>query len=148
MGRYLAVTCAAALAMSSLGCASWFDGGKGKSTSWALQGSQKVPAASGQVTIKQENEQNRVVEVSVEHLAQPGKAFPGASDYVVWLLPTSRGGNPENLGVLQLDSDLKGHLQAHTPYRSFQVVITAEPRANVTSPSDNRVLTASVALPS
>jgi len=52
------------------------------------------------------------------------------------------------MGVLQLDSDLKGHLKAHTPYRSFQVIITAEQRANVTAPSNDRVLATSVALPS
>jgi len=66
----------------------------------------------------------------------------------VWLVPTGENGNPENLGALPLGSDLKGHLQAQTPFNSFQLIITAEDRANVTVPSDKRVLTTSVALPS
>ncbi len=148
MARWFGVTCAAALAVSSFGCGSWFGSGKGNSASWALQASAKVPAASGQVTVSQESQDNHIVNVSVQHLAEPEKAFPGTSNYVVWLVPTSAGGNPENVGVLQLDADLKGHVQARTPFRSFRVVITAEQRANVTSPSDNRVLTTAVALPS
>jgi hypothetical protein len=145
MGRSLGFARVAALAVPLLSCG-WF-GGKANSASWPLQSADKVPAASGQVTVSQENDANHVVNVTVEHLAHPGDAFPGASTYVVWLVPNAEGGHPENVGVLQLDTDLKGHLQARTPYRSFQVVITAEEQPNVTAPSNDRVLTTSVALP-
>jgi len=138
----------AVLTLPLLGCGSWFGNGQANSASWPLQSAEKVPAASGQVVVSQENNQNHVVDVTVEHLAHPGDAFPGTSAYVVWLVPTAQGGHPENIGVLQLGSDLKGHLETRTPYRSFQVVITAEQQPNVTAPSNDRVLTTSIALPS
>jgi hypothetical protein len=148
MARALGFACVAALTIPLLGCGSWFGGGQANSESWALQSAGNVPAASGRVTVSQTDKQNHVVDVTVQHLAHPSDAFPGTSTYVVWLEPTAQGGPPQNLGVLQLGSNLAAHFKAHTPYRSFRVVITAEQRPNVTVPSDNRVLATAVALPS
>jgi hypothetical protein len=118
-----------------------------QSSTWSLAGAEKVPAARGQVKVTQGEQGNNRVTISVEHLARPGDAFPGTSSYVVWLIP-SGDPQPQNVGALVVGTDLKGELTTKTPFRSFDIVVTAENQPNVTEPSGNRAMTASVQLPS
>jgi hypothetical protein len=134
----------AAVLAAQLGACGMF-GGKATGE-WSLKNAEKVPAAAGQVRVAKGEQGNSVVTIRVEHLAHPGEAFPGTSTYVVWLIP-NEGERPQNVGALQVDSELKGELTTNTPYRSFRIVVTAENEPNATQPSDNRAMTASIALP-
>jgi len=106
----------------------------------------QVRAASGSVRVVDTSGGDTTLELDVQHLTQAREAFAGKRTYVVWI-QSDAGGPPENEGELQLDADLKGKLRTRTPFRQFHVFVTAEPQANVTEPSDERVLDTAVTLP-
>ncbi len=117
------------------------------SQTYTLNTSPKIPAATGQVNVSTGKDGNHTVDVKVERLAEPARVFEGASSYVVWLIAPNSP--PTNVGVLPLDNNLKGSLQTKTPFRNFQVEVTAEPTPAATRPSDqNRVMSTTVHLPS
>lgn len=120
-------------------------GGGGQT--WSLAPSPRVPAADGFVRVVPGKDGNQAINIEVHHLAHPAKVFPGAMHYVVWLIPQGDAA-AQNLGVLPLGEDLTARLTTKTPYRSFDIVVTAEPATNATQPSENRVLTASIRLAS
>jgi hypothetical protein len=147
MKTKVSVVIVAAVAAAQLaGCGTTLFRGQAIGT-WSLAGAERVPAARGQVRVSKGEQGNNVVTLNVEHLARPGDAFPGTSSYVVWLIP-SGDPQPQNVGALAVDADLKGELTTKTPFRSFDIVVTAENQPNVTEPSGNRAMTASVQLPS
>lgn len=106
--------------------------------------SSSVPAAEARLKVDREGQNMREVELKVRHLAPPERVSPQASHYVVWLQPTIPQADPANLGVLGVGSDQEGELQATTPYKSFQIFVTAEQDAQSTVPSGERVLWATV----
>jgi hypothetical protein len=147
--RRALVTLGIVLGLSLGGCATTrgllHEGGAQQT--WNLNTSPRVPAATGQVSVQPGNDGNQTVDINVQRLAAPDRVFNGASTYVVWLIAPNSP--PTNVGVLPLDQDLKGRLQTKTPFKSFDVEVTAEPTALVTRPSaNNRVMSASVRLPS
>lgn len=131
--------------VSSAGCATLGFGG-GAKAEYRMTGGPAVPAATGMVTVRSESAGNQRVEIAVEHLAAPGRAFSGMSTYVVWLVPAN-GAGPQNMGALTTGEDLRGRLQIQTPYKSFDIFVSAEAAPNVATPSENQVLTARVQLP-
>jgi len=131
------------------GCATTREmmGGANNGQTYTLNASPKVPAAAGHVSVSTEKDGNHTVAIDVEHMAEPQKVFEGASTYVVWLI--APGSAPTNIGVLPVDKDLKGSLQTKTPFKTFDVEVTAEASPAATQPTDdNRVMSASVRLPS
>jgi len=113
---------------------------------WPMSNAKQVPAASGEVRVVSVDSGNATIDVGVQHLARPADAFPGTQAYVVWLKPYE-GGAAQNLGELPLGDDLKGSFRTTTPFKRFQLFITAEQQTNVTSPSDNRALDTAVSIP-
>lgn len=107
-----------------------------------LQSTAFVPAAAGQLKLKEGPSGNTRLKVEVEHLADPGKVVPGASTYVVWV--QSNDSNVQNVGALRVDDDRKGRLETTTPYGNFQIFITAEPGATATRPSGERLMFANI----
>jgi hypothetical protein len=103
--------------------------------------SSTTPAAIGEVATAVGPNGNTKLTISVKHLAPPERVAPGATVYVVWASELERGSTPHNLGALRVDADLNGQLESTTPMRSFDVAITPEPTANVSSPGDTAVLT-------
>ena len=112
---------------------------------WTLTADPKVPAAQGTVRVAPGSDGNQTVDVEVQHMAPPGKVFDGTSFYVVWLIPPGEGAR-QNLGVLPIGGDLKGRLTTKTPFRDFDIVITAENAPNDVRPSGNQVMSTSVHL--
>jgi hypothetical protein len=115
---------------------------------WSLNGTQRTPAAEGKVEVAAKaKDGTRAIEVEVKRLAKPEAVFPETSTYVVWLKP--EGGRPESLGVLKLDKDLDGKLKAKTPYKVFDIVVTAEASPDAMAPSvNNEVFSQRIYIPS
>ncbi len=111
-----------------------------------LQVSSEIPAARGVAKLSGPGKDgNRTIAVTVEHLARPERLGRNASAYVVWLQPMREEQAPaQNMGVLMLDRDLKGTFRTQTPFRNFDLFVTAEPSPTVTTPSDDRLLTATM----
>jgi hypothetical protein len=112
---------------------------------WSMNTTDKVPSAVGKVKVASEKDGNTKVKVEVEHLAPPPAAFGEATTYVVWL--KSGDGHAQNVGVLNVSKDLKGELETRTAFKDFEVMVTAEKDANVTSPSGQSVMDTKVVVP-
>lgn len=116
-----------------------------KEQTWSMNTTEKIPSAEGKVKVKAEKDGNTRVKVEVEHLATPATVFERASTYVVWLQPET--GHAQNVGVLNVDKNLKGELETRTAFKDFRVIVTAEESANVTTPSSFRVMNTQVVMP-
>lgn len=78
---------------------------------------------------------NQLVSLRLQHLPPPDRMGENLSAYVVWFVaddrPTTRA------GVLEYDADTReGALTATTPFRQFNILITAEAQGDVPQPSD------------
>lgn len=116
--------------------------GGGRTT--ALAATPKTPAAVGTVETKRTDNQNTEVDVSVEHLAPPGRVASGATTYVVWAQPGEPEARPQNIGSMAIDRDREGELKTKTPYKDFTLFITPEANPGATEPSNEPVLKAKV----
>jgi hypothetical protein len=117
--------------------------GCGSGQKVALQASDAVPAATGEVHAEAANG-NTKVDVEVEHLAPPSKIAAGANVYVVWAVRDAKDAAPQNLGQLKVDDDRKGKLSTLTPLAHFDVIVTPEADAVVGKPTNAPVMRASV----
>lgn len=146
--RRMFLTAGLALALGMGACATSEElvHGRGTTQTWTLETSPRVPAAAGKVSVLAGKDGNQMVDVDVQRLADPSRVFQGTSAYVVWLVPPDSA--PMNIGTLPLDSHLEGHLHTKTPFKSFDVEVTAEDSPAATQPNaSNKVMTASVRLP-
>jgi len=143
-GIWMAMAVAGVLAFA--GC-SHFESNKVQT--WTMSSSPNVPAADGKVQVRPGKgpDNNQAIEVTVDHMAPVDKAFPGMTQYVVWVIPQG-GQPPQNLGNLNVGENLKGELKGSTPYKTFDILITAEAQEHPAEPSGNRVMSASVVTPS
>ena len=101
-----------------------------------------TPAAMGKVITDNDHNGNTGIEVEVKHMAAPDSLTPSKSAYVVWI--QARGKDPEVLGLLRVNSDLEGSLKATTPYKNFDIFITAEDNPKPSAPSDMTILKGTV----
>jgi hypothetical protein len=122
------------------GC-SHFGGNKGEQT-WTMRSIDKAPAAQGKVEVASAKDGNHDVKVEVKHMAPPDKIFEGSTAYVVWL--KAENGSFQNVGTLKVDKDLNGKLETRTPFRTFDVLVTAEKESTVNTPSEHHVMNAKV----
>ena len=111
-------------------------------TKASFQTSTVVPAATGDVKVKKDDNNNYKIKVDVENLAEPNRLPQPQNVYVVWA-ETMQG--VQNLGQLKTSSGLfsskmKASLEAVTPYKPTRVFITAEGAPNVTTPSYYTIL--------
>src|ERR1051325_898430 len=102
-----------------------------------------APAAEGKITTDNDRNGNTGVEVEVKHMATPQSLTPAKQAYLVWVQP--RGKDPELLGALRVNEDLEGTLKATTPYKDFEIFVTAEENMRPESPSSMVILKGSVA---
>jgi anti-sigma-K factor RskA len=103
-----------------------------------LVASSIVPAARGTVSFEHDKNGNLKYHISTKNLASPQQLTPAKSAYVVWLKP--RDGQPQNVGVLTVNSNLEGSLSGMTPAKAFDVTITAEDNPSVTQPTGPEIL--------
>jgi len=83
-----------------------------------------TPAAMGKVITNNDRNNNTEIDVQVKHMAAPQSLTPAKTAYLVWVQP--RGKEAELLGALRVNEDLEGSLKATTPYKDFDIFITAE----------------------
>jgi hypothetical protein len=115
-------------------------------TAWAredrLVSTGIAPAAEGKVITGTDRNGNTDIEVQVKHLAAADKLTPPKQMYLVWI--QARGKDPELLGVLRVNENLEGSLKAATPYKTFDILLTAEDTAQPQLPSETVVLKGTV----
>ncbi len=149
------------LALASGGCGMFRSGG----STVALTAGPGTPAAQGEVVAKATKEKNTEVTVKVKHLAPPEKIAQGATTYVVWVqpleMPLTQGESDRaalessegegtgaagvyNVGGFKIGKNQDGKLKTTTPFKSFVLFITPESSSEITQPSGDRILWASI----
>lgn len=113
-------------------------------TSEPFLNSSIVPAATGKVKVKTDNNLNYSINVQIDDLASVDKLQSSKQTYVVWL-ETERG-NYENLGQLISSTSFlsKQHtatLETVTSFKPVRIFITAENGLNVRFPDQETILT-------
>ncbi|HYM79811.1 MAG TPA: hypothetical protein VEY91_00195 [Candidatus Limnocylindria bacterium] len=111
-----------------------------------LTSSPDIPAAQSTVKVSTTDNGNTKIDLVVEHLASPERVSPGATVYIVWVRGNAADAQPQNLGALKVDNNLKGNLSAMTPLRAFDLYITAEPSQAGTVPTGKTLLNTTVAM--
>lgn len=105
----------------------------------ALEVSQRVPAAEGQLRAGGTDNDNTKIELMVKHLATPDKIEPDATTYMVWARPSANS-PAQALGALKVDNDLNAKLETVTPLKNFELFVTAEASPLVTDPEGEALL--------
>jgi len=102
-----------------------------------------VPAAKGSVKVKDDDNNNYKIELSIIRLAEPKRLNPPKNTYVVWMETKQNG--IKNIGQLKTSSGLfsktlKSSLETVTSFKPVSFFITAEDNANIQYPGDQVVL--------
>ena len=103
-----------------------------------------VPAATGNVKIKKDKNDNYSINVSLRNLAPSNKLTPPRETYIVWVETESNG--VKNIGQINTSSGLfskklKASLSANLPFKPNEIFITAEDNQNVQYPGNLLILT-------
>jgi muconolactone delta-isomerase len=109
-------------------------------TTMDMQTSQAIPAAQGEVKVRDQRDGNARVDVRVRHLAPPQQLARDGTHYVVWVQPLDRRGDPQNLGVLSVGDNREGRLRGTTPFEQFELFVTLEPDDRASEPTGERLL--------
>lgn len=98
-----------------------------------------VPAARGQLDVKvDKNNGNTDLKLKVENLADPARLTPPANVYVVWV--QAPDGQPHKQGVIRVNKNFTGEMDATTTVRDGEVYVTPEASESVNEPSQMQVL--------
>lgn len=109
---------------------------------FSFTNSSSAPAAAGSVNVGTDRNGNNEFDVHVYHLAKPDELTPAKSAYVIWA--QANGKPADNLGQLSVNKDLEGTFHGVTPYKDFDLFITAEDNPKVEAPSGMEVLRAKI----
>jgi hypothetical protein len=105
-----------------------------------LGSSTEIPAAQGKAKLVGTKNGNVEIELSVKHLAPPGRITPGSNAFVVWVRGLAPGDQAQNLGALKVDKNLSAKFRSVTAMPSFDLFLTCEQSQTATIPSGVELL--------
>jgi len=102
-----------------------------------------VPAARGFAQVKKDNNNNYVISVQLDKLAEVERVTPG-STYIIWMNTAQNG--TKNIGQLNsststFSNKLKASFNTVTSFQPTRIFITAEQDGNASYPSDKIIVT-------
>lgn len=100
--------------------------------------SPELPAANPKARIRQDANENQLVEIEIEHMAPPEHLSPPRSVYVVWA--EGDEGRLLPLGQLRVREDREGHFEGVTALERFRILISAEIDPQAAQPSQPYML--------
>lgn len=103
-----------------------------------------VPAATGNVKVKQDGNQNYVIKVNIDDLAEVERLQSSKDTYVLWM--ETDGGTNENMGQLKSSTGFltKQHgasLETVSSYKPVRFFVTAENGIDVRYPNSEEIMT-------
>jgi hypothetical protein len=112
-------------------------------TKITFQTSSVVPAARGQVNIQKDTNENYVVKVKIDNLAEVKRLEPSKNVYVIWM--ETDDSLVKNIGQIKSDtkfmsSKLKATFETVTAFKPSKIFITAEDNADTKYPGSQFVL--------
>lgn len=108
-----------------------------------FQTSTIVPAARGQVNVKKDNNNNYLIKIKIDNLAEVKRLDPPKNVYVIWM--ETDESLVKNIGQIKSDtkfmsSKLKATFETVTAFKPSKIFITAEDNADTTYPGSQFVL--------
>jgi hypothetical protein len=97
-----------------------------------------VPAATGDVTVNSDKNNNYVIQIKLAGLAEAERLQPSKQTYVVWLETDHSAA--KNLGQITI-SNLKASFETVSSFKPIRIFITAENDPAITYPGTQVVLT-------
>ncbi|CAN5386254.1 hypothetical protein BH11BAC5_BH11BAC5_23570 [soil metagenome] len=109
----------------------------------SFQKSNVVPAASGTVKVKKDNNNNYKISLAITNLAEPNRLQPSKNVYVVWM--DTDNNRIKNIGQIKsstsfLSKRLKASFEAVSSFKPIKIFITAEDDADIQYPGMQVVL--------
>ena len=104
-----------------------------------FQLSSVVPAAEGQITLKNDKNNNYVIQMEITNLADIERLQPAKKSYVVWM--ETGGSIAKNIGRISSSNNLKVSFETVSPTRPTKIFITAEEDETTQYPGSMVVLT-------
>lgn len=106
--------------------------------------SQVVPAARGHVQIKTDRNNNYVLTIVLDDLAEVKRLTPEKDTYIIWMNTAQNG--TKNIGQLNsgnstFSKKLKASFTTVTAFQPTRIFITAEDDANTVYPNDKIIVT-------
>ncbi|KIC94966.1 hypothetical protein [Flavihumibacter solisilvae] len=103
-----------------------------------------VPGAEGTVKVKKDKNNNYLINVYIEHLADSKKLTPAKNAYVVWLETKENG--TKNIGQIHSSSSMfsktkKASIETVSTFKPVRVYISAEDNAGTETPGTMVILT-------
>ena len=98
-----------------------------------------VPAARGEVAIKNDKNKNFDIQLQLSYLAEPERLQPAKRVYVVWMI-SNESDTPINLGRIVGTSKLKIQFETVSSSKPKRIFITAEDDASIQYPGNVMVL--------
>jgi len=92
-----------------------------------------IPAAQITAKIKQDKNNNNVIEITANHMAEASRLTPPSNNYSVWIVADN--GMVKNVGQLTNKNAEKASLTITTPFNVNEIFITAEERGNLSYPA-------------
>jgi len=113
-------------------------------TNASFLNSSVVPAATGKVKVKKDNNKNYTIKVEIDDLAAVERLQTSKQTYVVWM--ETEKGNTENLGQLKsskgfMSKQRTASLEATSPFKPVRIFVTAENESNERYPDQETILT-------
>lgn len=110
----------------------------------AFQTSSIIPAARGYVNVKQDRDQNYIIQVKLDYLSEAERLDPPKKTYVIWM--ESNNNATRNIGQINsstgfMSSNLNADFQTTSSYKPDRIYITAEDDGTVSYPGPIIVLT-------
>ena len=101
-----------------------------------------VPAAEGEVTIRQNKNNNYVIKMRISNLAEIDRLQPSKIGYVVWM--EAEEAYTRNIGLVTSSSNLNVSFETTATLKPTRIFITAEENENVQYPGSMVVLTTDI----
>jgi hypothetical protein len=98
-----------------------------------------VPAAQGQITVKNDKNNNYVIQMQISNLADIERLQPAKKSYVVWM--ETAGNLSKNIGRISSSKKLKVSFETVSTMRPTKIFITAEEDETTQYPGSMVVLT-------
>jgi hypothetical protein len=104
-----------------------------------LKTSDLSTAAEAELTVREGQNDNTLATLQVDHLAEPQKLRGDLEVYSVWIRP-SDDQQWKNVGQMKVGDSRSGKFDIVTPYKNFDVLVTAETHGTAEEPSNFVVL--------
>lgn len=98
-----------------------------------------VPAAQGQITVKNDKNNNYVIQMQITNLADIERLQPAKKSYVVWM--ETGGSLAKNIGRISSSNKLNVSFETVSTTRPTKIFITAEEDETTQYPGSMVVLT-------